>query len=102
MKRRAPRTLGTVLGPLVPELAPATTLARVQGVWEEVAGPTVAAEATPVSERAGTVSVACRSAVWAQELELLGPDLLLRLNEALGPPPVRGLRFTATARGRAL
>jgi predicted nucleic acid-binding Zn ribbon protein len=62
----------------------------------------VAAEAEPVAERDGVVTVACRSATWAQELDLLGPELLGRLNEALAeagqPGPearVRGLRFTA-------
>ena len=77
--------------------APAGLLARVQASWPELAGPAVAAEAEPVSERAGTVTIACRSAVWAQELELLGPDLIERLNGALGTPqearPVATLRF---------
>ena len=49
-----------------------------------------------VSERDGLVTIACRSAVWAQELDLLGPDLVARLNRALGEGgtagPVRGLR----------
>jgi hypothetical protein len=43
------------------------------------------------------VTIACRSAVWAQELELLSGDLLERLNGALGTPgeprPVTSLRF---------
>jgi predicted nucleic acid-binding Zn ribbon protein len=77
-------------------LAPATTLAGVQARWPEAVGPAIAEEAEPVSERDGIVTVACHSAVWAQELDLLGPDLAGRLNELLGGPagggPVRGLR----------
>lgn len=76
---------------------PASTLARVRRAWPAVAGARVAAEAEPVSERDGTVTVACRSAVWAQELELLSADLGRRLEEALQsgdePPVVRRLRF---------
>jgi predicted nucleic acid-binding Zn ribbon protein len=75
---------------------PQTLLARVQGVWDGAVGPTVAAEAQPAAERAGTVTVGCSSAVWAQELELLAPDLMERLNGALGEVPggrVEGLRF---------
>jgi predicted nucleic acid-binding Zn ribbon protein len=53
----------------------------------------VAAESEPVSERAGVVTVACRSAVWAQELELLAPDLLARLNGRLESGRVTRLRF---------
>jgi predicted nucleic acid-binding Zn ribbon protein len=69
----------------------------VQALWPEVAGPAVAAEAEPVSERSGVVTVACRAAVWANELELLGGDLRGRLNARLTGPseggPVAGLRF---------
>ena len=50
------------------------------------------------------VTIACRSATWAQELDLLGPELLGRLNEALSEAgrganeaTVRALRFTADA-----
>jgi predicted nucleic acid-binding Zn ribbon protein len=64
----------------------------------------VAAEAEPVAERDGTVTVACGSATWAQELDLIAPELLERLNGALAEPelwvaqgPVRELRFTADA-----
>jgi predicted nucleic acid-binding Zn ribbon protein len=48
----------------------------------------------PVGERDGVVTISCRSAVWAQELDLLGPDLLKRLNEAL-EQPLTALRFSA-------
>jgi predicted nucleic acid-binding Zn ribbon protein len=79
---------------------PATLLARVQAVWPEVAGPGLSASAAPVAERDGVVTVACESGVWAQELELLGSDLLTRFGDALvgepGRPPggsVKKLRF---------
>lgn len=65
-------------------IRPETALARVQGCWADVVGPAVAAEAQPVSESGGTLVVACRSALWAQELELSAADLLKRLNAALG------------------
>ena len=92
MRRLAPRPLAEALGPLRRELAPATTLARVQEVWPRIAGP-AAEEATPVSERAGTVTFACRSSVWASELALMAGDLKGRLNAALEGDPVTDLRF---------
>jgi predicted nucleic acid-binding Zn ribbon protein len=58
-------------------------LGQAQGAWRDVAGPGLAPFAGPVSERDGVLTVACESAAWAHELELLGPDLLARLNEAL-------------------
>jgi predicted nucleic acid-binding Zn ribbon protein len=76
-------------------LAPPSTLARVQAAWSEVAGPAIGDEAQPVSERVGTVTFDCRSAVWAQELDLMSEDLRERLNEALGGSSVKALRFVA-------
>ena len=62
----------------------ATLLARVQGCWSEAVGPAIAAEAQPLAERGGTLTVVCRSATWASELELLASDLVAKLNRALG------------------
>ena len=101
MRRREPRSLAAALEQLGHQTTPATLLARVQAVWAEVVGPAIAAEAEPVAERAGTVTVACRSAAWASEIELLGPDLVERLDAALGetfPGGVKALR--AKVRGR--
>jgi predicted nucleic acid-binding Zn ribbon protein len=84
MRRRAPRPLSLALDGVVQRSQPATVLGRAQGAWTEVAGPGLARFAEPVSERDGVLTVTCESATWAQELELLGPDLLTRLNEALG------------------
>jgi predicted nucleic acid-binding Zn ribbon protein len=103
--RRAPRRLGDALELAREEVAPATLLAAVQGRWSEVAGAAVAAQAEPVAERDGVVTIACRSATWAQELDLMGPQLLEKLNGALGEAGhggesaarVERLRFTADA-----
>jgi predicted nucleic acid-binding Zn ribbon protein len=92
MRRRAPRPLAEALGALTDRLAPASTLAEVQRVWTAAVGDGVAAHAAPVYERAGVLTVACREAVWAHELELMGPELVGRLNGVLGRPALRGLR----------
>jgi predicted nucleic acid-binding Zn ribbon protein len=62
-------------------------LAEAQRLWPDVAGPAIAAEAWPQSERGGVLTIACASAVWANELDLMGPVLMERLNEALGRTP---------------
>jgi predicted nucleic acid-binding Zn ribbon protein len=93
MRRRAPRPLASALADALPEARPAGLLAEVQSAWPAVAGAALAGAATPVSERSGTVTVACESAVWAQELELLGVDLAERLNAALAGGRVERLRF---------
>jgi predicted nucleic acid-binding Zn ribbon protein len=92
MRRRGPRPVASALDRLTTQLAPATLLAEVQRTWAEAAGPAFAAQSEPVSERDGVVTVACASAVWAQELELLSEHVIERLNERLGRPAVRRLR----------
>jgi predicted nucleic acid-binding Zn ribbon protein len=95
MSRAAPRAIGTALGELTSALAPATTLARVQAVWERAAGEAIAAAARPSAERDGVLSVTCEAAVWAQELDLMADELLGRLNDALGEEALRELRCRA-------
>ena len=97
MRRPAPRPLSAVLAQALPEARPAGLLAQVQSAWPEVAGALLAGSASPVSEREGTVTVACESGVWAQELELLGGDLLERLNAHLDGGAVERLRFIVSS-----
>lgn len=93
--RRVPRRLSESLGAAVEPLAPATPLAAVQAVWAEAVGEAIAAEATPVAVREGVVTVACRSATWAHELDLLGARTLNKLASELPPGvSVAKLRFT--------
>jgi predicted nucleic acid-binding Zn ribbon protein len=80
---------------LLEQLAPQTLLADVQRVWPAVVGETIAAEATPTGDRGGSLTITCRSAVWAQELDLMGPDLVARLNTALGREAVVALRCSS-------
>jgi predicted nucleic acid-binding Zn ribbon protein len=92
MSRSAPRLLSGALESLTAALAPATTLARVQGVWERVAGEAIAAAARPSAERAGVLTVTCTAAVWAQELDLMAGELIAQLNDALGEDAIGELR----------
>jgi len=92
MRRRGPRPVGLALDSVTASIAPATLLAEVQRVWPQVAGERFARAAEPVSERDGVITVACQSAVWAQELDLLSERVIEGLNETLGRPAVRRLR----------
>jgi predicted nucleic acid-binding Zn ribbon protein len=83
MRRLGPRPIGLALDAVVGESRPAGLLAAVQSAWPVVAGAVLSDSATPVSEQAGVVTVGCESGAWAQELELLAPDLTGRLNERL-------------------
>lgn len=92
MSRTAPRSLAAALDGLTATIAPASTLARVQEVWERVVGPAIAASADPTAERNGVLTVICEAAVWAQELTLMESKLLSHLNGALGADTLCELR----------
>ncbi|MFI5004183.1 MAG: DciA family protein [Solirubrobacterales bacterium] len=92
MSRPAPRPISLALERYAAVLEPASTLARVQACWEATVGEAIAAAARPSAERDGVLSVVCDAAVWAQELELMAPELLTRLNAALGEPRLHKLR----------
>jgi predicted nucleic acid-binding Zn ribbon protein len=97
MRRTQPRPLSHAISALADRLAPQTTLAEVQRVWPDAVGDIIAAQAEPTAEREGVLTVTCSSAVWAQELDLMGPDLVGRLNALLGAAQVRALRCQAVA-----
>lgn len=102
MRRVAPRPAGAAIALLADHLAPRTLLADVQRVWAAAVGDVVAAAAEPTAEREGVLTVACSSAVWAQELDLMARELVERLNAELGAESVRALRCCATAaKGRS-
>ncbi len=97
-RRRAPSDMAGVFARLSDSLAPDTLLADVQRAWAQAVGAVIAAEATPSAERAGVVTVSCSAAVWAQELDLMAPAILVKLNGALGAERVTRLRCMAVPR----
>jgi predicted nucleic acid-binding Zn ribbon protein len=83
LRRTAPRPVAAALSPLRDGWAPDTLLAEVQRVWEEAVGHVIAGEARPERERGGVLTVTCSASVWAQELDLMAPTILTKLNEHL-------------------
>jgi predicted nucleic acid-binding Zn ribbon protein len=92
-RRRAPRPAADAFQAALQRAAPKTPLAAVQTAWVATVGDRLAAVATPVGERAGTLTVECADAVWAQELDLMQESLLERLRAELGDQAPRALRF---------
>jgi len=92
-RRRAPRPATAALRTALERAAPKTALAKLQSAWAEIVGERIAAVANPVSDRERTVTVACSDSVWAQELDLMQDQLLLRLRDRLGDDAPTALRF---------
>ena len=97
MGRRTPRPIGAALQTVLSGAEPATLLAAVQSAWPGAVGEAVAREASPVSERDGVVTVACRSSTWAQELDLLGAQIVAQVRGNLPDwADLEAIRFTAS------
>jgi len=92
-RRSAPRQASAAFRAARQQVAPRTGLAAVQEVWREIAGEYLGARSTPVSERAGTVTVECSEAVLTQELDLMQDQLLERLRAELGERSPKALKF---------
>jgi predicted nucleic acid-binding Zn ribbon protein len=93
-RRRAPRPLAAAIGEALERSEPATLLASVQSAWPEAVGEAIARETTPVAERSGVITVACSSSSWAQELDLLGAQILAKIRSKLSAEAhLEGLRF---------
>lgn len=93
--RRSPRPVEFALNVARDQWAPETLLAEVQRTWTDAVGPAISAEAKPASERAGVLTVSCSASVWAQELDLMAPAILERLNASLRGGRIVRLRCIA-------
>ncbi len=98
-RRRVPRPASEAFRTALQRAAPKTRLATVQSVWVGVVGERLSAAARPVSERDGTVTIACADPVWVEELDLMQEQLQQRLRERLGEDAPRSLRFRVEAAG---
>lgn len=77
---------------------------RALVVWDEVVGPQIAARARPEKIRDGVLEVCVDQPTWMQQLQLLKPQLLAKLNTQLGDSPLREIylkRGKVTARTTA-
>jgi hypothetical protein len=64
--------------------------------WASIAGPHLATRAAPVKFAGGTLTLACTGPT-AMELQLLSPQIIARLNLALGHNMIERLRFIQQA-----
>lgn len=60
-------------------------------IWDEVVGPQISARTRPERIRDGILEVCVDQPVWMQQLQLLKPQLLARLNTQLGDSPLRDI-----------
>lgn len=96
-RRRTPLQAGEVMHSLLGRLAPPGLLPAAQAAWRSTAGDAIASRAHPVAERDGVLTIACESAVWAQELSMMEVQLRERLGRELGTERLVALRFVVSS-----
>lgn len=89
--------IGDILGRRVMEAAPSPVLNLLDLVkrWEEVVGPEIARQATPLRIHGGTLTLQASHPTWANELQLMALDLLEKIRDHCPQLPVKRLRFIA-------
>ena len=66
--------------------------ARLFASWEQVVGVELAKRMRPSSLKGGVLKVRVDSWVWASEMRYLAPEIIVRINEALGSAMVSELK----------
>lgn len=101
--RRAARA-GDLLGSLLQGLGLDERLHqyRAMTIWNEVVGPQIAARSKPERIREGVLEVCVDQPTWMQQLQLLKPQILAKLNARLGEGTLQEIylkrgKVTATA-----
>lgn len=84
MKKAA--TVGSLIGDMLQKqgLEDKVREYRTWQIWDETVGPQIAARARPVRIREGVLEIRVDQPVWMQQLQLMKPKILARLNDRLG------------------
>ncbi len=96
---RDPQPLGAAMQKFIKtagagaDLTKATLFAR----WAELVGPALAEHCEPTALTDGELLLRCESTAWASQVRLLAPQLVKKLNEALGHGTVRRIKSTGPA-----
>lgn len=64
---------------------------RAMIIWDQVVGPQIAARTRPIRIREGILEVNVDQPTWMQQLQLMKPKILSRLNADLGSATIKDL-----------
>ena len=70
-----------------------TSLIRVWDVWEEAVGEVIATNTRPAAFKGDLLIVNATSSSWLQQLRFLKPEIIQKINHALGEVPVKDIKF---------
>ncbi|MGH8011222.1 MAG: DUF721 domain-containing protein [Candidatus Binataceae bacterium] len=100
--RKAPERIGESLHTMLARLDTRGyfEIFRLVRVWSEVVGETIARRTEVISLKFHTAVIKVSGAMWIQELNLMKPQILARVHDAMGDDAVRDIRFVAGRLGR--
>lgn len=92
-----PMAVGDALDGLIRDRGWTTEVSAQQllGRWASLVGQVVAEHTTPEAFRDGVVAVRADSTAWASQLRLLAPQVVAKLNAALGDGTVKRIQVLA-------
>jgi predicted nucleic acid-binding Zn ribbon protein len=96
VKKSQPTSIADVMAKMLEQKGMTERIAQVSAMddWPQMVGAQIASVTEPLSISAdGTLWVRVTTAAWMNELSLLAPTLLKRLNDSPGRQPVKQLRF---------
>ena len=98
-RRSKPTAVGEVLEGYLARAGLAQRLRQAQVVpeWPRLVGPQIAAVTQPESVTPdGTLFVRVATSAWMNELQLMTPDIMARVNAGRGPGRIRTVRWLLT------
>ena len=70
-----------------------TSLIRVWDIWEDAVGEVIAANTRPAAFKGDLLIVNATSSSWLQQLRFLKPEVIRKINHALGEVSVQDIKF---------
>ncbi len=89
------KSLGSAIEELVQRLGIGKKVREYEAVlqWERIVGEKIASISTAVRIQQGILMVKVKTAPWRNELSLLKPDIIRKMNEELKEEVVKDIRF---------
>jgi len=97
VRRKTPQQIGGTIQEILGRLDSDGhfEIVRLVRLWPEVVGSAIARRTEVTSLKFHTAVIKVSGAMWIQELNLMKPQILTRLRDALANDSVRDLRFVA-------
>jgi predicted nucleic acid-binding Zn ribbon protein len=95
MRKSSSKSLDSALNDVIGSLGIEKKLREYRAVteWDAVVGSHIAKESTPMKIIKGVLVVRVRRSTWRNELLMRKPEIIQKLNDALGEGTVKDIRF---------